>query len=94
MLKTVTYKAEPSASESSTYALVPTVFEAGQFPTTLVLVSGVSPFPTPSEALRSESKLSPGVIVGIVAAAAALVLLVATALIARRRPRRWLPSKK
>ena len=87
---TVAYSAIPSASERSTYALVPTVFDAGQDPVKdpvkLALVSGRNPFPSPSETAGSESTLSPGAIAGIVAAAfvALLLLLVAATALAVR----------
>jgi hypothetical protein len=87
---TVAYSAIPSASERSTYALVPTVFDAGQDPVKdpvkLALVSGRNPFPSPSETAGSESTLSPGAIAGIAAAAfvALLLLLVAATALAVR----------
>jgi hypothetical protein len=82
---TVAYKATPSVSEGSTYALVPT--NAGQSHATLVLVSGPTPFPIRTGAPRAESKLSPGAIAGIVAASVFVLFLVATAFLLRRRRR-------
>ena len=82
---TVAYKAIPSASESSTYALVPT--NAGQSHATLVLVSGPTPFPIRTGAPRAESKLSPGAIAVIVASLVFVLFLVATAFLVRRKRR-------
>jgi hypothetical protein len=80
---TVAYKAIPSASEGSTYALVPT--NAGQSHATLVLVSGPTPFPIRTGGPRSESKLPPGAIAGIVASLVFVLFLVAAALLVRRK---------